>query len=59
MRCEKCKKAYSWLWIDEDKVVCDDCEKLLIAWMNDNYMYHAVRRKVNIWNMIVIIKEES
>lgn len=64
MRCQKCNKQESSMWIKDTALLCDDCiEPNYLEWIsNDDYEYSIgieETSKNNITNLIVILKEES
>lgn len=65
MRCDKCNEIVVAIWVDEDILVCDDCNPYNDSdgdswmWLNDNYVYHVNwDNKVHIKNAIIIVGEK-
>lgn len=66
MICEKCGNEAVALWIENDIIVCDDCDGgNERGWINDDYLYTYENpggfntTKTNIENLIFILKEYS
>lgn len=71
MICDKCNKPADEVWVDEETLICDNCnmepEKPLGIWINEDYMHILSniinlpinkRNIANIKNTILILRED-